>query len=72
MPLLMVANAAAVFELADSLRFAERLYLTLPDQDHNDFIDQGIVHHLFECAVKPGDTASQARWRQRGPATARE
>ena len=49
MPLLMVANAHAVFELADSLKYCERLYMTLADQNHSDFVSEGIVRHLVGC-----------------------
>ena len=54
-PLLMVANAKALFQLADSLEHAERYYFTLRDQDHNDFIDQGIQRRALENEAKPGD-----------------
>jgi hypothetical protein len=54
-PLLMVANAKALFQLADSLDRAERYYFTLKDQDHNDFIDQGIKRRALENEAKPGD-----------------
>ena len=40
-PLLMVANAKALFQLADKLERAERYYFTLSGQDHNDFIAPG-------------------------------
>jgi dienelactone hydrolase len=61
MPLLMVANAHAVFELADSLKYCERLYMTLADQKHNDFVSEGIVRHIVDCAAKPDDAACRAR-----------
>ena len=54
-PILMVANACALFQLADKLVHAERYYFTLRDQDHNDFIDQGIKRHALEYDAKPGD-----------------
>jgi dienelactone hydrolase len=54
-PLLMVANAKALFQLADSLDRADRYYFTLKDQDHNDFIDQGIMRRTLENESKPGD-----------------
>jgi Chlorophyllase len=40
-PLLMVASPHAFFQLADSLSFARRYYLTIRDLGHNDFISQG-------------------------------
>jgi predicted dienelactone hydrolase len=46
--LLMVANAHAFFQLADSLKDADRYYLTVNKQSHNDFISQGIVHRILE------------------------
>src|SRR5262249_12931917 len=42
-PLLMAAGPNAFFELADSLRHAERYYLTITGVDHNDYIAQGII-----------------------------
>ena len=51
----MVANANALFQLADSLRHAERYYFTLSDHDHNDFIDQGIQRRALESEAKPAD-----------------
>jgi pimeloyl-ACP methyl ester carboxylesterase len=59
-PLLMVANAHALFQLADSLKHAERYYLTLRKQDHNDFIIQGIQRRALECQARPDDRALQA------------
>ena len=61
MPLLMVANAHAIFELADSLKYCERLYMTLADQNHSDFVGQGIVRHIVDCAAKPDDALLRAR-----------
>jgi hypothetical protein len=58
-PLLMVANAHALFRLADALKHAERDYLTLRDHDHNDFIDQGLVRRALKCDEMPGDRALQ-------------
>jgi pimeloyl-ACP methyl ester carboxylesterase len=54
-PLLMVANSYAFFELADSLKSADRLYLTLREHDHNDFIAQGILKRSLLCEAKPED-----------------
>jgi pimeloyl-ACP methyl ester carboxylesterase len=54
-PLLMVANAKALFQLADSLGRAERYYFTLSGQDHNDFINQGLQRRALEHEAKPGD-----------------
>jgi hypothetical protein len=53
-PILMVANAHAFFELADRLKGSERQYLTVSGLDHNDFISQGIIHHELECRLEPG------------------
>ena len=39
--LLMVANAKALFQLADSLDHAERYYFTLKNQDHDDVCQPG-------------------------------
>jgi pimeloyl-ACP methyl ester carboxylesterase len=54
-PLLMVANAHALFQLADSLDRAERYYFTLRNHGHNDFINQGIQRRALENAEKPDD-----------------
>jgi pimeloyl-ACP methyl ester carboxylesterase len=59
-PLLMVANAKALFQLADSLGRAERYYFTLSGQDHNDFIDQGLKRRAVEREAKPGDATLSA------------
>jgi pimeloyl-ACP methyl ester carboxylesterase len=56
-PMLMIANANALFQLGDSLKHAERYYFTLTDHDHNDFIDQGIQRRARESDAKPGDRA---------------
>ncbi len=53
-PLLMAANAHAIFQFADALVHAERYYLTFHDLDHNDFIDQGIQKRVLECEANPG------------------
>ena len=45
--LLMVANGKALFQLADKLSRAERYYLTLSGQDHDDFIDLGLLRLGF-------------------------
>jgi hypothetical protein len=67
-PLLMVANAKALFQLADSLYRAERFYFTLKDQDHNDFVDQGITRRTLEIQATPGDSKlrSELEWAQSG------
>jgi hypothetical protein len=57
----MVANAHAVFELADSLKYCERLYMTLADQNHSDFVSEGIVRYIVNCAAKPDDALLRAR-----------
>ncbi len=54
-PLLMVANAKALFQLADKLERAERYYFTISGQDHNDFIEQGLQMRARENEAKPGD-----------------
>jgi pimeloyl-ACP methyl ester carboxylesterase len=59
-PLLMVAGPHAFFELADSLQFSERYYLTIKDMDHNDYISQGGIHNerLYQLHLRdPGRTA---------------
>jgi dienelactone hydrolase len=61
MPLLMIANGRAVFELADSLKYSERLYLTVAEQEHNDFIAQGIVRRQIDSEAKPQDVALRTR-----------
>ena len=57
-PLLMAANAHAIFQFADKLRehtpAFERLSLTFRDLDHNDFIDQGIQKRVLACEANPG------------------
>jgi pimeloyl-ACP methyl ester carboxylesterase len=52
-PLLIATNAYAIFQLVDSLKDADRYYLTFRELDHNDFIDQGIQRRVLECAVNP-------------------
>ena len=59
-PLLMVANAKALFQLADSLKHAERYYFTLRDQDHNDFIDQGISDRPSKTRRNPAIATRKA------------
>jgi hypothetical protein len=54
-PVLFVANAHAVFDFADSLKFAERYYLTFREQDHEEFISQGIMRRLLASWAKPDD-----------------
>ena len=71
-PLLMVANAKALFQLADSLDRAERYYFTLSGQDHNDFIDQGIARRALEIRGKTRRCqARDQRSSRRAPATGR-
>lgn len=41
-PVLFAAGPTALFELADSLDQSERVYLTIPGLDHNDYISQGV------------------------------
>ena len=52
-PLLLAANAHAIFQFADALRHAERYYLTFHEMGHNDFIDQGIQRRVLECEANP-------------------
>ncbi len=52
-PLLMAANAHAIFQFADALQHAERYYLTFREMGHNDFIDQGIQKRVLECEANP-------------------
>jgi pimeloyl-ACP methyl ester carboxylesterase len=54
-PLLMVAGPDAFFELADSLRHAERYYLTIPDVGHNDYITQGNIRNERLYQLRVGD-----------------
>jgi hypothetical protein len=54
-PLLLVANAHAFFHLADQLEHAERYYLTLSRQDHEDFVSQGIARRVLACNVSPDE-----------------
>ncbi len=52
-PLLIAANAHAVFQLADSLKEADRYYLTFRDLAHSDFVDLGILRRTLDCNAKP-------------------
>jgi hypothetical protein len=52
-PVLFVANAHAVFDFADSLKYAERYYLTFRGQGHEEFISQGIMRRLLASWAKP-------------------
>jgi hypothetical protein len=52
-PLLMVANAHANFELIDRLKHAERYYLTVSDLGHDEFVAQGIARRIVECNASP-------------------
>jgi pimeloyl-ACP methyl ester carboxylesterase len=40
-PMLVVADPTAIFAMCDELVNAERIYLTVPGLEHNDFISQG-------------------------------
>ena len=58
--LLMVANAHALFHLADSLDRAERYYFTLLNQGHNDFSTRGFNDGLSRTRICPGQRMSRA------------
>jgi hypothetical protein len=59
-PLLMVAGPTAFFELADTLKNAERYYLTIKDLSHNDYITQGNVHNERLYQLHLGDPKQSA------------
>ncbi len=59
-PLLMAAGPNAFFELADSLRSAERFYFTLNGMAHNDYIAQGGIHNDRLYQLHLGDQAVSA------------
>jgi pimeloyl-ACP methyl ester carboxylesterase len=52
-PILMVANSHAFFELADSLKDADRYYLAFNNLGHNDFISQGIINRTLAWRANP-------------------
>jgi dienelactone hydrolase len=52
-PLLIAANAYAVFQLADSLKHANRYYLTFRNLNHSDFVGLGILRRTLESNAKP-------------------
>jgi hypothetical protein len=58
-PLLFVASAHAVFDFSDSLKYAERYYLTFREQDHDDFISQGVMGRLLACWAQPDDVRAR-------------
>ena len=64
----MVANAKALFQLADSLDHAERYFFTLKNQDHDTFVSQGILRRSLENAAKPGDRdlRNELEWEKAG------
>jgi pimeloyl-ACP methyl ester carboxylesterase len=53
-PVLMVASPHAFFEMADSLTFARRYYLTVTGLDHNDFISQGGIRKELHYRLRLG------------------
>jgi dienelactone hydrolase len=64
-PLLMVAGPDAFFELADSLRSADRYYLTVPGVGHNDYIAQGHIRRERLHQLRAGDPGQDAAARQK-------
>jgi len=48
--LLVVAGPEACFQLCDRLVHADRTYLTVPDLDHNEYIEQGHLHNALDLA----------------------
>ena len=69
-PMLVVANPAAIFALCDALVNAERVYLTVPELAHNDFISQGqqrFARIARSPQATPADTdaAAAARYHYR-------
>jgi dienelactone hydrolase len=59
-PLLFVANAYAIFDLADQLTDAERYYLTFRELDHGDFVSLGIRRRDMDSMAHPADQARHA------------
>src|SRR5262245_41459489 len=59
-PLLMVAGPTAFFELADTLKNADRYYLTISGLSHNDYITQGNVHNERMHQLHLGDPKQTA------------
>jgi hypothetical protein len=49
--LLFIAAPGAIFQLADSMKNANRYYFTIPDVGHNDYISQGIIHNYVSKLV---------------------
>jgi dienelactone hydrolase len=62
-PLLMVADAHAFFELADSLQHSRRYYLTLTEMGHNDYISQGRIsrERLYQLHLGDPNQTAEAR-----------
>ena len=68
--LLVAAGPEACFQLCDRLVHADRTYLTVPDLDHNEYIEQGHLHNALDLArgrtVTPADAkripAARARY----------
>lgn len=50
--LLFIATPGAIFQLADSMKNANRYYYTIPGVRHNDFISQGIIHNYVKREMK--------------------
>jgi pimeloyl-ACP methyl ester carboxylesterase len=58
-PMLVAANPAAMFALCDTLVNAERIYVTVPELEHNDFISQG-QQRLARIARSPDAGPAEA------------
>jgi hypothetical protein len=59
-PTMFVAGPMAMYELADTLHRSERVYLTMPDLTHNEYIIQGEVT-AFLKAEQDKSVASKER-----------
>lgn len=64
-PLLVFAGPQASFALVDRLEHAERVYATVPDLDHDEYLVQGLQHlvalgHVAAARGEPRDAAHLA------------
>lgn len=56
---LFLAKPGAIFQLADSMRNANRYYATIPEVAHNNFISQGVVHTYLQALLKQTTNAEK-------------
>ncbi len=65
-PTLFAAGPRALFELADSLTRADRVYLTFPHLGHDEFTSQGEEKAAFAAAVAEEPKAKEEKTRHAG------